>query len=106
MGEGDVVKPGSGWKHLGGAVYEHSSGVRAHVLGVVRLPDGTHIHGDAWPEYSRLRRMIAINGGNRKRGVLAWARSFVNRFVKAPNQDHRISAKSLVGRVGIEPTTN
>jgi hypothetical protein len=64
-------RPGPGWRHLAGSVYEHKSGVRIHLLGTVRLPGGIYRAADAYPDY---RRTIRINGGNRKRGLMAWAR--------------------------------
>ena len=66
------IRPGHGWSHAGGAVYDHISGVRVHVFGLCRLPDGTEVRGTIWPEVHNLDRYIAMNGGNRKRGVMAW----------------------------------
>ena len=34
------MRPGSGWKHLAGPVWEHASGVRVHSGGLVKFPDG------------------------------------------------------------------
>lgn len=62
-------RPGPGWRHLAGSVYEYKTGVRIHLLGAVRL--------SRWGFFSanrEARRMIRINGGNRKRGLMAWAR--------------------------------
>ena len=63
----------NGWSHIGGAVYEHADGCRVHLGGLCRLPSGDFISANGWPEYKNMTRMIAINGGNRKRGLLAWA---------------------------------
>lgn len=68
-----VMRPGAGWKHLGGAVWEHTNGTRIHLLGAVRLPDMSFLSANKWPESSEARRFIRINGGNRKRGLMAWA---------------------------------
>lgn len=66
-------KPGPGWKHMGGVVWEHCSGVRIHVAGLCGMVPGTMIDGKKWPESKSLDRYIRINGGNRRRGVMAWA---------------------------------
>lgn len=75
------MRPGPGWKNCGGPpcdpqhgpVWEHATGLRVHVSGMVRLADRTIVVGTNWPESKRLNRFIRINGGNRKRGVMAWA---------------------------------
>ena len=67
------LRPGNSWKHLGGPVWEHISGVRIHTMGVVRLPDMT-FHSDCeWPICQESSLLIRINGGNKKRGLMAWA---------------------------------
>ena len=68
-----TTKPGPGWSYQGGAVWDHASGIRIHVYGLCRFADGRIVNGQWWPESRTLYRMIAINGGNRKRGVMAWA---------------------------------
>jgi len=68
-----IYKPGLGWKHLGGPVWEHCCGWRAHVGGICGLPVEPIVDGNMWPESRSLDRFIAINGGNRKRGVMTWA---------------------------------
>ena len=68
-----MYKPGPGWKHLAGPVYEHGNGARVHLLGTVRLPGGTFInHGARWHGHN-MYQFIDINGGNRKRGLMAFA---------------------------------
>lgn len=66
-------KPGAGWKHLGGAVYEHSSGARVHTGGLVRLPGPVFYELNTWPASWEMREMIRVCGGNRKRGLMAFA---------------------------------
>jgi len=66
----DKYKPGPGWAHLAGPVYENKDGTRIHMIGLCRLPDGTFFN--SWWDYSRY---INIAGGNRKRGLMAWAKS-------------------------------
>lgn len=73
-------RPGPGWKYLAGGVYEHVSGVRITLLGGLRLtaPSYRYISANDWPEIAELARLIKINGGNRKRGLMAWARKFID----------------------------
>lgn len=68
-----VMRPGNGWKHLGGGVYEHSNGIRMHMLGYIKLPNGDFLSSSTWPDSNVAARMIMINGGNRRRGLMAWA---------------------------------
>jgi hypothetical protein len=69
-----IAKPGPGWKHLGCAVWEHASGVRIHVAGLVGLPSTGHfVYADRWPESQDAYRCIRIAGGSRKRGLMIWA---------------------------------
>jgi hypothetical protein len=67
-----------GWKHLGGSVYEHRDGTRVHLLGLCRLPSGTHVM-NSWPESQSWDRFVRINGGNTRRGAMAWARDVASR---------------------------
>lgn len=71
--DAEILRPGPGWKHLGGPVYEHQSGWRIHAMGICGFPVDPLFDGRRWPESRELERMIRINGGNRKRGVMAWA---------------------------------
>ena len=68
-----VMRPGPGWRHVAGAVYERQDLVRIHLLGMCRLADNTWVSGSRWPESREMERAIRINGGNRKRGMMAWA---------------------------------
>lgn len=68
-----AIKPGDGWKDFGGGIYEKSKGVRILISGHCRLPDGTFISGNQEPFYRDMNKFILMNGGNRKRGVMAWA---------------------------------
>mgnify|MGYP000454021796 CR=1 FL=1 len=63
------------WTNLGGAVYEHPSGARIHTYGMLRMPDRSWVNGALWPESAILDRYVRIHGGNRRRGVMAWAMS-------------------------------
>ena len=68
-----VGRPGAGWKHLGGSVYEKDE-VRVHVSGeLCRLKNGVFVSGNHWPMSRNLDRAIRVNGGNKKRGTMAWA---------------------------------
>lgn len=66
-------RPGPGWYHLGGSVYEHSSGIRIHVAGLCGFPPAPIVNGMIYPVSRELDRFVRINGGNRKRGMMAWA---------------------------------
>lgn len=73
-----VMRPGSGWTHLAGSVWEHTSGARIHTLGIVRMPDKTYhsLHRAVGDNLGR--RLVQINGGNIKRGLMAWAVNLLN----------------------------
>jgi hypothetical protein len=59
---------------MAGAVWERGP-VRVHMGGIVRLKDGAIISEKAvHHNYQQVALLIRINGGNRKRGLLAWAR--------------------------------
>jgi hypothetical protein len=80
------MRPGPGWTNCGGPpsdphgpVWDHTSGIRLHVCGMVRLAGGLIVQGERWPESKELYRFIRINGGNRKRGAMAWALAVAKR---------------------------
>ena len=56
----ETIKPGPGWKHLAGSVWEHRSGARVHTGGVIRLPDRTHLSLVNFNE-SKVGRLISEN---------------------------------------------
>lgn len=66
-------KPGPGWSLVGPAVWDHPSGLRVHASGLCILPDGSVIVGRVWPEITSLNWFVRINGGNERRGAMAWA---------------------------------
>jgi hypothetical protein len=68
----EKYKPGPGWKYLAGAVWENEAGTRVHMLGMCRIL-GSFIPAQG-NEYLEAARLIRINGGNRRRGLMAWAR--------------------------------
>lgn len=70
-----VMRPGAGWRHIAGAVYEHTNGTRVHLLGMIRLPNGEWVSSNKWPESKDADRFVRMNGGNWKRGLMAWARA-------------------------------
>jgi hypothetical protein len=76
--ERPVMRPGNGWKHIGGAVWEHTSKIRIHLLGMIRLPSGEFVSAATYPNWEAVHRMIRINGGNRKRGLMVWALSYAD----------------------------
>ena len=68
-----ITRPGRGWTHVGNGCWDHVSGIRIHVHGLLRLPSGEFVWGTQWPESQSLHRAICLCGGNRKRGVMTWA---------------------------------
>ncbi len=73
-----VMRPGAGWKHLGGPVWEHSSGARIHAMGVVRMPDKVTFRSmNNLNDCFEGLRFVRANGGNMRRGMMAWARNLV-----------------------------
>jgi len=72
----DTIKPGPGWRHMGGAVYEHTTGVRIHGGGLMAvMPDGRTVVGAALSMSRTVWTYIEANGHNRRRGLMAWALS-------------------------------
>lgn len=69
------MRPGPGWQYVGCGVWLHTSGLRIHVGGVCQLPSGDVVYGGGFPESVAMYRYIRINGGNRKRGIMAWGLS-------------------------------
>ena len=66
--------PGPGWRHLAGPVWERD-GVRVHMGGLVYLPNGDWLsERSLGNDFQQVGLLIRINGGNRKRGLLAWGR--------------------------------
>lgn len=68
-----IMRPGAGWKHVGGPVWEHTNKTRVHIGGLVRLPNMTFVSDSKWPGSRTAAQLIRINGQNRKRGLMAWA---------------------------------
>ena len=65
-------KPGRGWEHLGGAVWERTV-TRIHVGHAMCRMGGEWVPGEIWPVSFDVRRHIAEQGGNRRRGIMVWA---------------------------------
>ena len=66
------MKLSSGWSHINGPVWNHKNGTRIHVTApIVRLPDGAM--PGVYADRARVNRLIRMAGGNRKRGVMAYA---------------------------------
>lgn len=72
-------KPGNGWVHFGGGVWNHKpTGLRVHVGGLIcRSGVSEPVSGLAWPECESLDRCIRVAGGNRRRGVMIWAMEWI-----------------------------
>lgn len=67
-------RPGPGWKHLAGSVWEHTTGLRVHMLGMARLPDGQVLPWRWQDEYDAKRQQ----GYNTKRALMVWALSLLS----------------------------
>jgi len=66
--------PGPGWKRLANAVFEHDSGARIHLSGLVRMPDKkTFFSLSRSPECRDGWKHQRVCGNNRKRGLMSWA---------------------------------
>ena len=68
------IRPGNGWVQLSPSVFEYTDGTRIHLLGLVKLINGTSLHTHQFPDSVEAYSLILANGGNRKRGMMAWAR--------------------------------
>ena len=68
------IGPGRGWSQLNGHVWEHVSGVRVHISGrLVRDRQGDLVVlSDEQDQL--LDAYIYANGGNERRGIMAFAR--------------------------------
>jgi hypothetical protein len=71
LGSAFPRKPGPGWKHVAGSVWEHVTGLRIHTLGLARLPDGKDARWNWSDEYQACRQQ----GHNVKRALMVWALS-------------------------------
>ena len=67
-----ITRPGAGWQHIAGSVWDHESGLRLHMLGLVRLPCGKMVSANKWPTSQTAALAIRI-AGSRRRGLMVWA---------------------------------
>lgn len=69
------AKPGLGWRHLGGSVWEHAvRGVRIHAGGLIyNNADGFCLWSNHWPLSVQWDRHTRVAGGSRKRGLMTLA---------------------------------
>lgn len=77
-----VMRPGTGWKRLSGAVYEKNE-VRVHMVGTCRLKSGVFVSGNEWPRSQWFDFFVKINGGNRKRGLMAFGNWLMKKYQDA-----------------------
>ena len=66
-------RPGPGWKHIAGPVFEHLSGARIHLSGHIRLPCGDWMSLSNIRDWKEIDAAIRINGGSVRRGLMAAA---------------------------------
>lgn len=79
-----IYKPGYGWNRIEKSpVYNHTSGIRIHVAGLFKFPNGVQISESDLSNKQRhlFYRFIKINGGNRKRGSMAFSRHIWNEYI-------------------------
>ena len=69
--------------------------------GVVRLPDGRWVRGACWPDGIGMYRFIDAAGGNRKRGLMAWAAQLADMTSNAADKGRRDAASQ--DRAGCSP---
>lgn len=67
------MKPGSGWRHVNGLVYDHDSGIRLHLGGILKRKNGSLLSFKRLSLARETDFYIKVNGGNAKRGLMAWA---------------------------------
>ena len=67
--------PGPGWRQntITKSIWDHESGIRLHMLGMLRLPNGEIRQANQWPTSQLADGCIRVAGGNRKRGLMIWA---------------------------------
>jgi len=76
-------RPGIGWKHIeGSAVWEHTTGLRIHRLGMARLPDGQCVSWMNQPHWMEAYDAKRQQGWNEKRALMVWALSLLSPNVK------------------------
>lgn len=69
-----IRKPGQGWQYVANSVWLHEpSGIRLHLLGIVRFPSGKYKSTNEWPTSAIADGYIRMAGGNHKRGLMMWA---------------------------------
>ena len=65
-------KPGPGWTR-NGPCWDHTSGLRIHPYGTIRLSSGIIHTAALWPNSATWGRFTRICGGNRRRGLMVYA---------------------------------
>lgn len=87
----DRVRPGAGWRRLGGSVAEHCCGTRVHCNGLIRFADGSLLFTGKWPLLRDLALAIECNSGNQMRGLMALAQRLSNAHSQHPNEAGQVS---------------
>ncbi|MCP4339847.1 MAG: hypothetical protein GY799_13390 [Desulfobulbaceae bacterium] len=76
-----ITRPGPGWEQqTKGPVWAHKNGWMIHVSGLIARspsPHGQIVDGVDYRD--KIEKLIKINGGNRKRGLMAWAMNLAER---------------------------
>lgn len=93
-------KPGPGWQKITSAVYENSlTKTHIHLYGLVKLDNGDVFNMFDIQYHQDADKYIAINGGNHKRGLMAWAAALTEEYLESMGSDP-IDAPS-VKRIGV-----
>lgn len=72
-----ITRPGKGWKQLTHPVWQHETGIRIHVSGKMILTE-KGIISVSYKDIN-LKLLTKINGGNRKRALMAYALNYCKR---------------------------
>ncbi len=62
-----------GWSHISGSVYEHKTGLRIHLLGIAKMPNGTVVDWQRWDQFKGMMSALKIQGHNHRRAMMHWA---------------------------------
>jgi len=72
------TRPGRGWVrcwHIS-PVWDHNSGIRVHLHGVLRRVGGEIVWANMAPHAAAWRRCIRVCGGSVRRGTMVWALNY------------------------------
>ena len=88
----EPVRSGRTWWRAGEVpVWEHVSGIRIHIYGLIRFQNGKHYA----PIYDRERwhRAMAVSGWNKRRALMAYAEMLMRPNVLLTDCGHKEASK-------------